>query len=95
VAAPSKLERSPDALGRGPIEDLPSRRRVFHGVTASARERGLGGYVLSEALREFWSEHPGVPLRLSAPVENVAASRLYRRQGFAPWLVVQPFELGL
>lgn len=73
----------------------PALRQVFHGVTAAARDRGLGGYVLSEALREFWSDHPGVPLRLTAPVDNVAASRLYRRQGFAPWLVLQQFELVL
>lgn len=73
----------------------PIRRRVFHGVTESARERGVGGFVLSEALQQYWQEHPGQTLHLSAPVENVAASRLYRRQGFAPWLVLQPFELEL
>jgi ribosomal protein S18 acetylase RimI-like enzyme len=73
----------------------PIRRRVFHGVTASLRERGLGGFILSEALQQYWSEHPGQALRLTAPVENVPASRLYRRQGFAPWLVLQQFELTL
>lgn len=73
----------------------PARRRVFHGVTADARDRGIGGYVLSEALEEYWRDHPGEALRLSAPVENVPASRLYRRQGFAPWLVLQLFELAL
>jgi ribosomal protein S18 acetylase RimI-like enzyme len=72
-----------------------SRRRVFHGVTASARARGVGGFVLSEALEDYWREHPGEALRLAAPVENVAASRLYRRQGFVPWLVLQRFELAL
>lgn len=73
----------------------PTRRRVFHGVTAGARERGLGGFVLSEALQEYWREHPGAMLRLSVPVENVPASRVYRRQGFAPWLVLQMFQLEL
>lgn len=73
----------------------PVRRRVFHGVTAAARERGVGGFVLSEALQQYWEEHVGEVLHLAAPVENVAASRLYRRQGFAPWLVLQPFELEL
>jgi ribosomal protein S18 acetylase RimI-like enzyme len=73
----------------------PARRRVFHGVTASARARGVGGYVLSEAVEDYWREHPGEALRLSAPVENVAASRLYRRQGFVPWLVLQRFQLAL
>lgn len=73
----------------------PVRRRVIHGVTASARERGLGGFVLSEALERYWADHPDETLHLRAPVENVAASRLYRRQGFAPWLVLQPFEILL
>lgn len=73
----------------------PSPRRVFHGVTQGARERGVGGFVLSEALQEYWRAHPGEALRLSTPVENVPAARLYRRQGFAPWLVIQPFELML
>jgi ribosomal protein S18 acetylase RimI-like enzyme len=73
----------------------PVRRRVFHGVTAAARERGIGGYVLSEALRRYWADHPGQVLRLSVPVANIPASRMYRRQGFAPWLVLQQFELVL
>ncbi len=73
----------------------PARRRVFHGVTASARARGVGGYVLSEVVEDYWREHPGQALRLAAPVENVAASRLYRRQGFVPWLVLQRFALPL
>lgn len=73
----------------------PVRRRVFHGVTAAARARGIGGFVLSEALRQYWAEHPGQVLRLSVPVSNVPASRMYRRQGFAPWLLLQQFELAL
>ena len=73
----------------------PSRRRVFHGVTEHARQRGLGGFVLSEALVDYWRDHPGEALRLTAPVENVPASRIYRHQGFAPWLALQPFELVL
>ena len=73
----------------------PARRRVFHGVTAGARERGIGGFVLSEVLEEYWREHPGEVLRLTAPVENVPASRIYRHQGFLPWLLLQPFELVL
>jgi GNAT superfamily N-acetyltransferase len=73
----------------------PARRRVLHGVTTSARERGIGGYVLSEALEAYWREHPGETLRLTAPVENVPASRIYRHQGFAPWLLLQLFELAL
>jgi GNAT superfamily N-acetyltransferase len=73
----------------------PSRRRVFHGVTEHARQRGIGGFVLSQSLEGFWREHPGDALRLTAPVENVPASRIYRHQGFAPWLALQPFELSL
>jgi len=73
----------------------PSRRRVFHGVTEAARARGVGGFVLSQSLDEYWREHPADELRLTVPVENVPASRLYRHQGFAPWLLLQPFELVL
>jgi ribosomal protein S18 acetylase RimI-like enzyme len=73
----------------------PARRRVFHGVTAAARERGIGGFVLSEVLEDYWREHPAEALRLTAPVENVPASRIYRHQGFLPWLLLQPFELAL
>jgi GNAT superfamily N-acetyltransferase len=73
----------------------PSRRRVFHGVTADARQRGIGGFVLSEALEAFWRDYPGLALRLTVPVENVPASRMYRHQGFLPWLALQPFELEL
>lgn len=73
----------------------PSRGRVFHGVTADARQRGVGGFVLSESVEAFWGEHPGESLRLTVPVENVPASRMYRHQGFLPWLALQPFELEL
>jgi GNAT superfamily N-acetyltransferase len=73
----------------------PSRRRVFHGVTEGARARGLGGFVLSQSLEDYWREHPADELRLTVPVENVPASRIYRHQGFAPWLLLQPFELVL
>lgn len=72
-----------------------ANRRVFHGVTAAARARGIGGYVLSEALEEYWRLRPGTPLRLMAPAANVAASRIYRRQGLVPWLLLQLFELAL
>jgi GNAT superfamily N-acetyltransferase len=73
----------------------PARRRVFHGVTPEARARGIGGFVLSEVLEEYWRDHPGEVLRLTAPVENVPARRIYRHQGFLPWLLLQPFELVL
>jgi ribosomal protein S18 acetylase RimI-like enzyme len=73
----------------------PARRRVFHGVTAKARARGIGGFVLSEALTGYWDEHPGEALRLAVPVENVPATRIYRHQGFQPWLLLQPFQLDL
>lgn len=87
----AEKEGEPIALVR---VDFASRR-VFHGVTAAARARGIGGYVLSEALEEYWRFHPGTSLRLTAPATNVAASRIYRRQGLVPWLLLQPFELSL
>jgi ribosomal protein S18 acetylase RimI-like enzyme len=74
----------------------PGDRWIYHvGVTASERNRGVGGYLLSSALDDYWARHPGETLGLDVDASNVAAIRLYRRQGFAPWLVLQVFELGL
>ena len=71
-------------------------RWIYHlGVTASERDRGIGAYVLSEALAAYWSSHPGDTLGLSVAADNLPALRLYRRQGFAPLLVLQAFELPL
>jgi ribosomal protein S18 acetylase RimI-like enzyme len=71
-------------------------RWIYHlGVTASERDRGIGAYVLSEALAAYWSSHPGETLGLSVHADNLPALRLYRRQGFAPLLVLQAFELPL
>ena len=71
-------------------------RWIYHlGVTASERDQGVGAYVLSEALAAYWSTHPGETLGLSVRADNLPALRLYRRQGFAPMLVLQAFELLL
>ena len=74
----------------------PSDRWIYHvGVTESERKRGVGAYLLSRSLRDYWERHPGETLGLDVDADNVAAIRLYRRQGFAPWLVLQAFELEL
>jgi ribosomal protein S18 acetylase RimI-like enzyme len=71
-------------------------RWIYHlGVTEDERDRGIGAYVLSEALAGYWSIHPGETLGLSVQADNLPALRLYRRQGFAPMLVLQAFELPL
>ena len=71
-------------------------RWIYHlGVTASERDQGIGGYVLSRALGDYWSTHPGETLGLSVAADNLPALRLYRRQGFAPLLVLHAFELLL
>jgi ribosomal protein S18 acetylase RimI-like enzyme len=71
-------------------------RWIYHlGVTERERDRGIGAYVLSEALAGYWSGHPGETLGLSVHADNLPALRLYRRQGFAPLLVLQAFELPL
>lgn len=73
-----------------------SDRWIYHvGVTESERNRGVGSYLLSKALEDYWERHPGDTLGLDVPTTNVPAIRLYRRQGFAPWLVLQTFELPL
>ena len=74
----------------------PHDRWIYHvGVTTSERNRGVGSLLLSRSLEEYWKEHPGQPLGLDVDANNVPAIRLYRRQGFAPWLVLQTFELSL
>jgi len=71
-------------------------RWIYHlGVTEGDRSRGVGGYALSEALAAYWEKHPGETLGLSVQADNLPALRLYRRQGFAPLLVLQAFELPL
>jgi ribosomal protein S18 acetylase RimI-like enzyme len=74
----------------------PSDRWIYHlGVTASERSHGVGSYVLSRALVDYWKTHPHEGLGLSVRADNLPALRLYRRQGFAPLLVVESFELPL
>jgi len=73
-----------------------SDRWIYHlGVTESERSHGVGSYVLSRALADYWTRHPGDALGLSVSADNLPALRLYRRQGFAPLLVVESFELPL
>jgi ribosomal protein S18 acetylase RimI-like enzyme len=74
----------------------PSDRWVYHlGVTGAQRSQGVGGYVLSRALVDYWEHKPGEALGLSVQAANLPALRLYRRQGFVPLLVVESFELPL
>lgn len=75
--------------------DAPDRWIYHLGVTASERDQGIGAYLLSEALAAYWASHPGETLGLSVSADNLPALRLYRRQGFAPLLVLQAFELPL
>jgi ribosomal protein S18 acetylase RimI-like enzyme len=73
-----------------------SDRWIYHlGVTESERSHGVGSYILSCALSDYWQRHPGESLGLSVRADNLPALRLYRRQGFAPLLVVETFELPL
>jgi ribosomal protein S18 acetylase RimI-like enzyme len=74
----------------------PSDRWVYHlGVTETQRSQGVGGYVLSRALVEYWEHKPGDALALSVHADNLPALRLYRRQGFVPLLVAESFQLPL
>ncbi len=74
----------------------PSDRWIYHlGVTESERSHGVGSYILSRALADYWERRPGDALGLSVRADNLPALRLYRRQGFAPLLVVDSFELPL
>lgn len=74
----------------------PSDRWAYQiGVVAHERSRGVGQYLLSRVLQDYWAEHPGEIVGLSVEADNVPALKLLRRQGFAPWLVLQSYELWL
>ena len=74
----------------------PSDRWAYHiGVIESERSRGLGRFLLSRALDDYWADHPGETIGVSVEADNTASLRLLRRQGFAPWLVLQSYERGL
>jgi ribosomal protein S18 acetylase RimI-like enzyme len=74
----------------------PSDRWIYHlGVTEGERSQGVGSYIFSWALVDYWEKHSDESLGLSVRADNLPALRLYRRQGFAPLLVVESFELPL
>ncbi len=74
----------------------PVARWITHvGVAEEARGVGVGGYLFSTAVEDWWRERPGSELRLSVKPDNTPAIRVYRRLGFAPWIVLQSFELEL
>jgi ribosomal-protein-alanine N-acetyltransferase len=74
----------------------PADRWIYLvGVTADERRRGVGGCLLSRALEDYWTHHPGEALGLSVRADNESAVRLYRRQGFRPTLLLQVYELAL
>lgn len=65
------------------------------GVTPGTRGRGIGELLIQRALETHWEAHPGRELRLTVEIDNVPAIRLYRRLGFAPWLIVDVFDREL
>ena len=75
--------------------DRSDRWIYLVGVTSESRSLGLGGFLLSRALEAYWAEHPAEGLGLAVRADNTPAVRLYRRQGFGPTLLLQPYELRL
>ncbi len=74
----------------------PGARWITHvGVAEDNRGLGVGGYLFSRALEDYWLAHPETELRLTVIPYNTPAIRLYRRLGFAPWLVLEVFERDL
>ncbi len=74
----------------------PNDRWAYQiGVVVQERSQGVASFLLSQVLEQYWSEHPGEILGLSVEADNVPALKLLRRQGFAPWLVLQSYELWL
>jgi ribosomal protein S18 acetylase RimI-like enzyme len=75
--------------------DRSDRWIYLVGVTTGSRGRGVGGFLLSRSLEAYWALHPGETLGLAVRADNTPAVRLYRRQGFRPTLLLQPYELSL
>jgi ribosomal protein S18 acetylase RimI-like enzyme len=75
--------------------DTSDRWAYQIGVVERERSRGVGRILLSRVLQEYWTEHPGEVIGMSVEADNLPALRLLRRQGFAPWLVLQSYELWL
>jgi ribosomal protein S18 acetylase RimI-like enzyme len=74
----------------------PNDRWAYQiGVVMQERSRGVGRYLFSRVLEGYWTEHPGEILGLAVEADNVPALKLLRSQGFAPWLVLQSYELWL
>ncbi len=65
------------------------------GVTQSERGSGIGELLIRRGLETHWQARPGRELRLTVEIDNVPAIRLYRRLGFAPWLILDVFDLEL
>jgi GNAT superfamily N-acetyltransferase len=64
-------------------------------VATDERGLGVGGYLFSRTVEDYWRDRPDGQLRLSVIPYDTPAIRLYRRLGFAPWLVLQSFEREL
>lgn len=75
--------------------DRSDRWIYLVGVTTRSRGRGVGAFLLSRSLEAYWALHPGEALGLAVRADNTPAVRLYRRQGFRPTLLLQPYELRL
>lgn len=74
----------------------PSDRWAYHiGVGEPERARGLGRFLLSRTLDDYWATHAEETVGLSVEADNYPALRLLRRQGFAPWLVLQSYQRQL
>jgi len=74
----------------------PSDRWAYQiGVVESERGRGVGRYLFSVAVEDYWLDHPGEMLGLAVEMDNLPSLRMLHRQGFAPWLTLQPYELEL
>jgi mycothiol synthase len=75
--------------------DLAEKLISHVDVATDERGRGVGGYLFSRTVEEYWHHHPEGELHLSVVPYDTPSIRLYRRLGFAPWLVLQSFEREL
>lgn len=88
-------ERAIGALLLSASPQTDSVEVVYLGLAPEARGRGAGAALLAHGIRAV-ANRPERTLALAVDVDNVPATRLYRRFGFAPvrrreaWIAVPP-----
>ena len=72
----------------------PAAGAVHFEIDPARRHDGLGGYLLSESLRQLEADNVGI-VQIAAPTDNVAASALLKSAQFSRHLLLTTFRQNL